>query len=31
MLLGEARAKACWVLADAEGDQACICTWQDRA
>ena len=24
-------AKAWWVLADAEGNEACICTWQDRA
>ena len=23
-------AKAFWVLADAEGNEACICTWQDR-
>ena len=24
------RAKAFWILADAEGNEACICTWQDR-
>jgi 4a-hydroxytetrahydrobiopterin dehydratase len=24
-------AKAFWVLADPEGNEACICTWQDRA
>jgi 4a-hydroxytetrahydrobiopterin dehydratase len=24
------RAPASWVLADAEGNEACICTWQDR-
>jgi 4a-hydroxytetrahydrobiopterin dehydratase len=24
------RAPAFWVLADAEGNEACICTWQDR-
>lgn len=30
-LVSDARAKAFWVLADAEGNEACICTWQDRA
>jgi len=29
-LLDESRARAFWVLADAEGNEACICTWQDR-
>ena len=24
------RARAFWVLADSEGNEACICTWQDR-
>jgi 4a-hydroxytetrahydrobiopterin dehydratase len=24
-------ARAFWILADAEGNEACICTWQDRA
>ena len=24
------RARAFWTLADAEGNEACICTWQDR-
>lgn len=24
-------ARAWWVLADADGNEACICTWQDRA
>jgi 4a-hydroxytetrahydrobiopterin dehydratase len=24
------RARAWWVLADAEGNEICICTWQDR-
>ena len=24
-------ARSWWVLADAEGNEACICTWQDRA
>ncbi len=30
VLLSDARAKAFWVLADAEGNEACVCTWQDR-
>ena len=30
-LVSDARAKAFWVLADAEGNEACVCTWQDRA
>jgi 4a-hydroxytetrahydrobiopterin dehydratase len=30
-LVSDARAKAFWVLADAEGNEACICTWQDRS
>ncbi|MAT04376.1 MAG: pterin-4-alpha-carbinolamine dehydratase [Acidimicrobiaceae bacterium] len=29
-LLSNARARAFWVLADADGNEACICTWQDR-
>jgi 4a-hydroxytetrahydrobiopterin dehydratase len=29
-LLDGARARAFWVLADAEGNEACISTWQDR-
>ncbi len=29
-LVSDARARAFWVLADAEGNEACICTWQDR-
>lgn len=29
-MVSDARAKAFWVLADAEGNEACICTWQDR-
>jgi len=24
-------ARAWWVLADAEGNEVCICTWQDRS
>lgn len=27
-LLSDARAPAFWVLADAEGNEACVCTWQ---
>ena len=23
-------ARAWWVLADVEGNEACVCTWQDR-
>ena len=30
-LVSEARARAFWVLADPEGNEACVCTWQDRA
>jgi len=29
-LVSDARAKAFWILADPEGNEACICTWQDR-
>jgi 4a-hydroxytetrahydrobiopterin dehydratase len=29
-MVSDARAKAFWILADAEGNEACICTWQDR-
>ena len=29
-LVSDARARAFWVLADVEGNEACICTWQDR-
>lgn len=29
-LVSDARAKAFWVLADPEGNEACVCTWQDR-
>jgi 4a-hydroxytetrahydrobiopterin dehydratase len=30
-LVSAARARAFWVLADPEGNEACICTWQDRS
>ncbi len=29
-LVSDDRAKAFWVLADGDGNEACICTWQDR-
>jgi len=29
-LVSDAAAPAFWVLADAEGNEACICTWQGR-
>ncbi len=29
-LVSDAEAKAFWVLADPEGNEACVCTWQDR-
>jgi 4a-hydroxytetrahydrobiopterin dehydratase len=29
-LLSATRARAFWVLADPEGNEACICTWLDR-
>ena len=30
-LVSDRRAKAFWILADADGNEACICSWQDRA
>lgn len=29
-LVSDAEARAFWVLADAEDNEACVCTWQDR-
>lgn len=29
-LVSDGAARAFWVLADAEGNEACVCTWQDR-
>jgi 4a-hydroxytetrahydrobiopterin dehydratase len=29
-LISDTAARAFWVLADVEGNEACICTWQDR-
>ncbi len=29
-LVSDSAARAFWVLADPEGNEACICTWQDR-
>jgi 4a-hydroxytetrahydrobiopterin dehydratase len=30
VLVSDAHARAFWILADAEGNEICICTWQDR-
>ena len=30
-MVSDARARAFWILADPEGNEACICTWQDRS
>jgi 4a-hydroxytetrahydrobiopterin dehydratase len=30
VLVSEAEARAFWILADGEGNEICICTWQDR-
>jgi 4a-hydroxytetrahydrobiopterin dehydratase len=30
VLVSDAHARAWWVLADAEGNEACVTTWQDR-
>ena len=29
-LVSHAEARAFWILADPEGNEVCICTWQDR-
>ena len=29
-LVSDAAAPAFWVLADPEGNEACVCTWQAR-
>ncbi|RLV48466.1 VOC family protein [Nocardioides mangrovicus] len=29
-VVSDSRARAFWVLADPEGNEACVCTWQDR-
>jgi len=29
-LVSDAAARAFWVLADVEGNEVCVCTWQDR-
>jgi 4a-hydroxytetrahydrobiopterin dehydratase len=29
-LVSDAEARAFWILADVEGNEVCICTWQDR-
>jgi 4a-hydroxytetrahydrobiopterin dehydratase len=30
VLVSDAHARAFWLLADAEGNEVCVCTWQDR-
>ena len=30
-LVSAESARAFWVLADADGNEACVCTWQDRS
>ena len=30
-LVSDAEARAFWVLADPEGNEACLCTWEDRS
>jgi 4a-hydroxytetrahydrobiopterin dehydratase len=30
-MVSDARARAFWILADPEGNEACVCTWQDRS
>ena len=31
VLVSDAAARSFWILADIEGNEICICTWQDRA
>lgn len=30
-MVSDAFARSWWILADADGNEACVCTWQDRA
>lgn len=30
VLVSDAEARAFWILADVEGNEVCVCTWQDR-
>jgi 4a-hydroxytetrahydrobiopterin dehydratase len=30
VLVSDAAARSFWILADAEGNEVCVCTWQDR-
>ena len=30
VLVSDAEARSFWILADVEGNEICICTWQDR-
>jgi len=29
-MISDQYARSWWVLADADGNEACVCTWQDR-
>ena len=29
-IVDDSHARAFWVLADPEGNEACLCTWEDR-
>lgn len=29
-LVDDSQARAFWVLVDAEGNEVCVCTWEDR-
>jgi 4a-hydroxytetrahydrobiopterin dehydratase len=31
VLVNDRRARSFWILADPEGNEICVCTWQDRA
>ena len=30
VLVSDAAARSFWILADREGNEVCVCTWQDR-
>ena len=30
VLVSDASARRFWILADSEGNEVCVCTWQDR-
>jgi 4a-hydroxytetrahydrobiopterin dehydratase len=29
-VISDAHARSFWILADVEGNEVCVCTWQDR-